>query len=130
MKVCRPFTNKAEASKLPPKPAGSDDAGMRIVRFERRCAIRLVPISPALETRGNEVSASRLLSMVRKAREAYKSYCYISTNEVEVIGMVPKVIYMGYVGQFATNTPWMDINKVAIPYGEVHARTTATGHGA
>jgi len=69
----------------------------------------------------------RLLSMVRKARDAYKSYCYARTNEVEIMGMVPKVLYMGYEGQFDTKTPWKNVNKVALPYGEVKAQTTATG---
>lgn len=72
-------------------------------------------------------SKRRLLSMVRKARDAYMSYCYVRTNEVEVIGLVPKVLYMGYEGQFATNTPWATANKVALAYGEVKAITPATG---
>jgi hypothetical protein len=72
-------------------------------------------------------SKRRLLSMVRKARDSYKAYCYTRTNEVEIIGMVPKVLLLGYEGQFATNTPWKNVNKVAIPYGEVKAITTATG---
>ncbi len=70
----------------------------------------------------------RLLSMVRKAKDAYKAYCFVRTNEVEIIGLVPKTLYMGYEGQFNTNTPWADINKVALPYGEVKAKTTATGN--
>lgn len=69
----------------------------------------------------------RLLSMVRKARDAFKAYCYARTNEVEVMGMVPKVLYMGYEGQFNTQTPWADVNKQALAYGEVKAQTTATG---
>jgi hypothetical protein len=69
----------------------------------------------------------RLLSMVRKARGAFKSYCYVRTNEVEIIGLVPKVLYMGYEGQFNTKTEWDKVNKVAIPFGEVKAQTTATG---
>ncbi len=72
-------------------------------------------------------SKRRLLSIVRKARDAYMSYCYVRTNEVEAIGMIPKIIYKGYEGQFATKTPWDEINKVALPYGEVKAKTTATG---
>jgi hypothetical protein len=69
----------------------------------------------------------RLRSMVRRARDAYMSYCYVRTNEVEVTGMIPKVLYMGYAGQFNTKTPWDAVNKVALPYGEVNAVTTATG---
>lgn len=72
-------------------------------------------------------SKRRLLSMVRKARDAFMSYCYVKTNEVEVVGMVPKVLYMGYEGQFNTKTPWDEVNKIALPYGEVKAITTATG---
>jgi hypothetical protein len=72
-------------------------------------------------------SKKRLLSMVRKARDSYKAYCYAKTNEVEVMGMVPKVLYMGYEGQFDTKTPWADVNKQALAYGEVKALTAATG---
>lgn len=69
----------------------------------------------------------RLRSMVRKARGAYMGYCYARTTELEVLGMSPKIIYLGYEGQFDTNTPWAKINKSNLPYGTVKARTTATG---
>jgi hypothetical protein len=72
-------------------------------------------------------SRRRLLSMVRKARGPYMGYCYARTTEIEVVGMSPKILYLGYEGQFNTKTPWDRINKTNMPYGEVKGITTATG---
>ena len=43
------------------------DRGIRIVRFDRRCAMRLAPIKPADGSPGSEMSAKRALSMVPNA---------------------------------------------------------------
>jgi hypothetical protein len=52
-----------------------------------------------------------LLSMVRFARDPQMLYDFLSTQECELAGMVPKVAYRGYVGQFETDKDaWDSIN--------------------
>lgn len=60
-----------------------------------------------------------LLSLIRFAREPYMMYCAIRSNQAEYAAMLPKVVYMGYEGQFATETQWKMINKIPMAYVEV-----------
>jgi hypothetical protein len=71
----------------------------------------------------------RLLSMVRKVRGAYMGYCYARTTEIELLGLSPKVPYIGYEGQFNTETPWAKLHKVSVAYAEVKPVTTQTASG-
>ena len=72
-------------------------------------------------------SKRTLESAVRKTRDPVRAYCYARTAQMEEIGRLPKTLYLGYEGQFATNTEWNKINKITSAYGEVKAKTPATG---
>ena len=92
---------------------------------------KYIPIIPVL---GKEMyvdsgaGAKRiLLSRVRMARDPYMLYCAIRTAELEQINMTPKLPYLGYKGQFDTDTDWENINKVPTAYAEVKAMTDETG---
>lgn len=55
----------------------------------------------------------KLLSMVRLARDAQMLFAYLCTQECELAGMVPKVPYRGYKGQFETDREaWENCNKI------------------
>jgi Phage P22-like portal protein len=61
-----------------------------------------------------------LLSMVRFAREPQMLFDFLSTQECEEAGMVPKVPFVGYKGQFESDAEvWEEINKV--PHAFVQA---------
>lgn len=66
-------------------------------------------------------------SQVRDARDPIMAYCYARTSQVECAGMAPKALLVGYEGQFATNTPWENIDSTLVPYAEIKAKTTTTG---
>ena len=68
-----------------------------------------------------------ILSLVRLARDPYMYYCWVRSNEMEVMGISPKVPWVGYEGQFDTSTDWSTIHKVPRGYAEVKATTEATG---
>lgn len=70
-----------------------------------------------------------LLSMVRFARDPQMLYDFLSTQEVELAGMVPKVAYRGYVGQFESDKEaWDTINSDPHPYVQTDlVRDEATG---
>lgn len=54
----------------------------------------------------------RLLSLVRLARDAQMLFAYLATQECEEAGMVPKVPFVGAVGQFVTDADaWENLNK-------------------
>jgi hypothetical protein len=69
-----------------------------------------------------------LMSLVRLARDAFKLYCFARSGEAELLGQVPKIPYLGYEGQFDTETDWANINKRPTGYAEVKATTEATGN--
>jgi hypothetical protein len=98
---------------------------------ENEWAGKWIPIIPVFgkELWLDDGSGSKrvLMSLVRLARDPYMLYCYYRTAEAEWIGMSPKVPYIGYVGQFDTNTDWANINKVPHGYAEVNGKTETTG---
>jgi hypothetical protein len=58
-----------------------------------------------------------LLSMVRFARDPQMLFDFLATQECELAGMVPKVAYRGYVGQFETDKEaWETINSDPHPF--------------
>ena len=93
---------------------------------------RWIPISPCFGREefvdlGESGSKRVLLSAVRKVRDSVMSYCYARSSQLEEIGRLPKAIYAGYEGQFATATDWDKLNKVTDAYVEFAAKTEATG---
>lgn len=84
---------------------------------------RWVPVIPCfgkeIWLRSGSQVRRRLMSLVRLARDPYMLYCYYRSCQAEVVGMTPKIPYMGYEGQFATQTPWADINKIPLGFAEV-----------
>ncbi|MFH1069764.1 MAG: portal protein, partial [Candidatus Glassbacteria bacterium] len=62
-------------------------------------------------------------SRVRLARDGQQLFDYYVTTEAEIIGMTPKIPWLGYEGQFETQTPWNDLHKVPRAYAEVKATT-------
>jgi hypothetical protein len=90
-----------------------------------------IPIIPVF---GKEIWVDRgdgskreLISMVRLARDPFMLYCYYRTCQAEVVGMTPKTPFIGYEGQFDTNTDWANIHKLPVAYAEVKAMMDATG---
>ncbi len=62
-------------------------------------------------------SKRRLFSLVRLARDPYMLYCYYRACQMEVVGQVPKVPYIGYEGQFEGHEDeWNKVNKVPLGY--------------
>jgi hypothetical protein len=58
-----------------------------------------------------------LLSMVRFARDPQMLFDFLASQECELAGMVPKVPFVGYVGQFETDAEaWDEVTKVPHPY--------------
>lgn len=71
----------------------------------------------------------RTYSYIRQAIHGQKAFNSAKTNEVEAANMVPKVTYIGYEGQFDTQTDWQNINRVPTPFATVKATTEeAPGH--
>lgn len=61
-----------------------------------------------------------LLSMVRLARDPQMMMAYYASQEAEEAGMTPKAPFIGYKGQFDSNSEvWETINKVVRAYIEV-----------
>jgi hypothetical protein len=59
------------------------------------------------------VAKRKLLSMVRLARDAQMLFAFLATQECEEAGMVPKVPFVGYKGQFDSDREtWTELNKV------------------
>jgi hypothetical protein len=55
----------------------------------------------------------KLLSLVRLARDPQMLFAFLATQECEEAGMVPKVPFIGYKGQFETDAAvWAEINQV------------------
>jgi hypothetical protein len=85
---------------------------------------KYIPIVPVI---GKEVyldsgtgTKRHLLSMIRLARDPQMSLAYLCTLEMEEAGLTPKVPYIGYVGQFETDSAtWNEITKVPHPRAQV-----------
>ncbi len=60
-----------------------------------------------------------LESYIRNAIDGQKAFDSAKTNEVEAANMVPKIVYLGYEGQFDTATDWKNINKLPTVYAEI-----------
>jgi hypothetical protein len=67
-------------------------------------------------TRGGKAER-QLLSMVRFARDPQMLFDFLATQECEEAGMVPKVPFIGYKGQFESDKDaWEELNKVPHAY--------------
>lgn len=65
-------------------------------------------------------------SMIRLARGPQKMLAYIASQEAEEFGMSPRAPFVGYVGQFETDSEaWETLNKVPRAYVQVDATVDA-----
>lgn len=92
---------------------------------------RWIPIIPVLGKEryirdGSKVKRV-LESFIRHARPGQLLFDYYTSSEAESVGLVTKPGYTGYEGQFDTQTPWADANKVPLAYKEVKARIADSG---
>lgn len=61
-----------------------------------------------------------LLSMVRLARDPQKTLAFLCSQEMEEAGLTPKVPFIGYKGQFETDSEaWEQVTKVPRAYLQV-----------
>lgn len=99
---------------------------------EEKIEIPWIPIIPVF---GKEIyvddgggSRRRLISLVRMARDPFMAYCFYRSQEAEEAGMTPKVPFIGYVGQFATDAEaWESCNKIPRAMLQVDPVTDPTG---
>jgi hypothetical protein len=69
-----------------------------------------------------------LSSLTRLARDPQMSLAYLNSQEMEEAGLSPKVPYIGYVGQFETDSEaWDTAHKIPHPRLQVDPVTDATG---
>jgi hypothetical protein len=67
-------------------------------------------------------------SLVRLARGPFMAYCYAQTTGIELLGMLPKFLLMGYEGQFEGHEEELaQLGRVPIPFVQIKAKTEATG---
>lgn len=80
--------------------------------------IPIIPcFGPERWTMQGDNAKRELLSMVRFARDPQMLFDYLASQECEEAGMVPKVPFVGYVGQFNTDADaWENITKIGRPY--------------
>lgn len=82
-----------------------------------------IPIFPCIGkekfVRTAGVTERVLESYITNAIDGQKAFDSAKTNEVEAANMVPKIIYLGYEGQFDTSTDWKNINKIPTVYAEI-----------
>lgn len=70
-----------------------------------------------VETKG--VAKRVLMSLIRLARSPQQLYDYYRTCQTEIVGMVPKIPYIGAKGQFdGMEDIWASINSVPRAYAE------------
>lgn len=70
----------------------------------------------------------KILSLTRFMRDPWKSYCYACSQELELLGRVPKATVMVGAGQLTGHTKhWNEMNTVPKPYVEYNLITPATG---
>lgn len=68
-----------------------------------------------------------LMSLIRLARDPQMLVNYYRTCEAEVVGMTPKVPWIGYTGQFHNPETWESANSQPVAYLEANPLTEATG---
>lgn len=69
-----------------------------------------------------------ILSMTRFGRDPWKSYCYACSQELEILGQVPKASVIAAPGQLAGfETDWQESYHKPKAYLYAHLKTTATG---
>jgi hypothetical protein len=70
----------------------------------------------------------KLFSLCRLARDPQMSLAYLNSQETEEAGLSPKVPYIGYKGQFDTDSDaWENLNREPRAYVQVDALTDPTG---
>jgi hypothetical protein len=76
----------------------------------------------------NGAGAKRVLfSLVRLARDPQMSLAYLNSQEMEEAGLTPKTPYMGYKGQFESDSEaWETVNKIPHSYLQVDPIVDAT----
>ena len=74
-------------------------------------------LGPERWTTEGGIAKRQLLSMVRFARDPQMLYDYLASGECEVAGKIPKVPFVGAVGQFETDKEaWDELTKVPHAY--------------
>jgi hypothetical protein len=69
----------------------------------------------------------KLISMIRLARDPQMLFAYLSTQECEEAGMIPKVPFIGAKGQFDSDEEtWSTLNKIPHAYAQYDVVTDAT----
>jgi hypothetical protein len=91
----------------------------------------LIPIVPVY---GKELYIDRgagakreLMSLIRLARDPLTLYCSYRTQQAETAKMSPMTPWVGYEGQFDTETDWATLHKIPTAYAEVKAMLDASG---
>lgn len=86
-----------------------------------------IPVVPVLGKECYVKNGSKLErvfeSYIRHARAGQMLFDFYVSAEAESVGLIPKTGYLGYEGQFETNTPWEQINKIPVVTREVKAQT-------
>lgn len=72
-------------------------------------------------------SQRMLYSLIRMARSPQMSFDFALANEEEILGLTPKVPWVGYEGQFVNPDAWATAHKVPRAYLEAKATSEATG---
>lgn len=72
------------------------------------------------EGSGPEVT---MASLVGLGREPQLSLAFLVSQQLEEAGLAPRIPFIGYEGQFETETPWDTVHKVPVGYAEVKATT-------
>jgi len=73
-------------------------------------------------------SQLKVESLIRLAREAYMAYCYAQTTGLELLGMMPKAMWMAYEGQFEGHEDEVQhIGHSPRPFIYAKAKTEDTG---
>jgi len=66
--------------------------------------------------------------LIRGARDPIKMLNYVRSSEAELVSMLPKAPYVGYLGQFkGVEEDWANAHRKPMPYLEARGRTTETG---
>lgn len=106
--------------------------GLEILK-EKESVFKEIPIIPVfgreIWVTTNGVAKRVYESAIRKARGAFKAYCYVGSALVERLAMDPKTPYEGFEGQFDTQSfkPGNDPDKTLQKFVEFKPLTTATG---
>lgn len=106
--------------------------GIEVLEDPTEIEIPYIPIVPCF---GKELwltvgggAKRNLLSLVRLARDPFMYYCFIRSQEAEEAALTPKVPFIGYVGQFATDQKtWQTMSKTPHAYVQADPVLDATG---